>query len=177
MRGVFFTADTHFGHNNVIRTCGRPYADAAEMDEALIDNWNSVVGKKDTVYHLGDFSFLRPERTLEILKRLKGYKHLILGNHDARMKAHVRAAFDTVAYYKEISLGNVKTVMCHYPFMTWNKSHHGSYNLHGHSHGKRGDQGPVLRIDVGVDCWDYHPVSADEVIRTMTRRAEEACIE
>ena len=53
---IFFTADTHWGHRNIIRYCQRPFADVDEMNEALITNWNSTVGKDDIVFHLGDFA-------------------------------------------------------------------------------------------------------------------------
>ena len=67
---IYFTADTHFGHENVIRFCRRPYATAAEMDEALIDNWNSRVKGNDTVFILGDM-FFRSDNAEEILRCLK----------------------------------------------------------------------------------------------------------
>ena len=78
---IYFTADTHFGHYNVIRFCDRPFASAEEMDEAMIQNWNDRVTGNDTVYILGDM-FFRSTNAEEILKRLKGKKRLIVGNHD-----------------------------------------------------------------------------------------------
>ena len=78
---IYFTADTHFGHENVIRFCGRPYATDAEMDEALIENWNSRVKGNDTVFILGDLLF-RSDNAEEILRCLKGKKRLLIGNHD-----------------------------------------------------------------------------------------------
>ena len=76
---IYFTADTHFGHCNVIRFCDRPFASAEEMDEAMIQNWNDRVTGNDTVYILGDM-FFRSTNAEEILKRLKGKKRLIFGN-------------------------------------------------------------------------------------------------
>ena len=81
MANVFFTADSHFGHTNVIKFCARPFVSAEEMDEALIENWNARVKGCDTVFVLGDM-FYRCENVALILRRLKGKKHLILGNHD-----------------------------------------------------------------------------------------------
>ena len=78
---IYFTADTHFGHYNVIRFCDRPFASAEEMDEAMIQNWNDRVTGNDTVYILGDM-FFRSTNAEGILKRLKGKKRLIVGNHD-----------------------------------------------------------------------------------------------
>ncbi|MHB8321018.1 MAG: metallophosphoesterase [Acidithiobacillus sp.] len=79
---TFFTSDSHFGHDNIIRHCKRPFQDGAQMDRALMDAWNSVVSPGDVVYHLGDFS-LRPAAVIsDLLKKLHGIKHLIVGNHD-----------------------------------------------------------------------------------------------
>jgi len=83
---ILFTADTHFGHRNIIRHSNRPFENVHEMDEALIANWNKVIKQTDTVYHLGDIAVLRPERTREILDRLKGKNYLICGNHERSTK-------------------------------------------------------------------------------------------
>ena len=80
----FYISDTHFGHQNIIRYDNRPFSTADEMDEVLIDRWNDVVSDEDTVYVLGDFSWHREEKTLEILDSLSGRKVLIKGNHDTR---------------------------------------------------------------------------------------------
>lgn len=54
---VWFTADTHFGHRNILKHCDRPFGSVKEMDEALIAMWNAVVGLNDDVWHLGDFAY------------------------------------------------------------------------------------------------------------------------
>jgi len=79
----FFIADTHFGGENIIRYENRPFANAAEMDEKLIENWNRIVEKEDTVYVLGDFSdYADAKKEAEILGKLNGTKILVMGNHD-----------------------------------------------------------------------------------------------
>ena len=79
----FFIADTHFGGENIRRYENRPFESAEEMDEALIENWNRIVGEEDTVYVLGDFSdYMDEEKDREILARLHGTKILVMGNHD-----------------------------------------------------------------------------------------------
>ena len=78
----FFTSDLHFGHENVIPLCNRPFSSAEEMDEFLIEKWNKSVHRNDNVYLLGDVIFRSTKSPEYYLDRLKGEKHLIIGNHD-----------------------------------------------------------------------------------------------
>ena len=78
---IFFTADTHFGHTNILKLCNRPFDSIEEMNEAMISNWNDRVKGTDTVYIVGDM-FFRCEDAETVLKRLRGKKRLIVGNHD-----------------------------------------------------------------------------------------------
>jgi calcineurin-like phosphoesterase family protein len=77
---IWFTADTHFGHSNIIKHCSRPFADADEMDAALITTWNAVIQPKDIVWHLGDFAFRSAKNPGDYLKKLYGAKQLVVGN-------------------------------------------------------------------------------------------------
>ena len=79
----FFIADTHFGGENIRRYENRPFTTVLEMNEKLIENWNQIVTKEDTVYVLGDFSdYTDAEMDRKILNRLNGNKILVMGNHD-----------------------------------------------------------------------------------------------
>ena len=84
MPTVYFTADPHFGHANIIRYENRPFASVEEMDRELIRRWNETVTPEDTVYLLGDFSFYGKEKSAEILAALQGQIRLVMGNHDTR---------------------------------------------------------------------------------------------
>ena len=83
MGKTFFIADTHFGHDAIIRYENRPFANADEQDKILIENWNSVVTDEDEVFLVGDFSAYDKEKNTEIVNALKGHKILVMGNHDA----------------------------------------------------------------------------------------------
>ena len=81
---IFFTSDTHFGHEAIIKFCNRPFKDAHEMDEVMINNWNNKVGPDDLIFHLGDFAFGGSELWNSILPKLNGHKVLIISNHDRK---------------------------------------------------------------------------------------------
>lgn len=178
MNDLFFTSDTHFGHTNIIEYCDRPFANAEEMDDALVENWNNVVGPTDTVWVLGDFSFRNAADTRAIVQRLNGHKKLILGNHDKvihenRSTFCARGAFEEITELKMIhgpgQDRKQKIVLCHYPMRAWNQSHRGSWQLFGHMHGTPPDNlDNLLSIDVGVDSHEYTPVGYD-VIREIMR--------
>lgn len=164
----FFTSDQHFGHNGILSFMDRPYSGLDEMEDALIKAWNSTVEKGDDVYCLGDFSFYKKEEQVaNILRRLNGQKFLVAGNHDWGKKkwGHL---FTWVKDLASITYEEQHIVMCHYPLHTWNKSHYGSWMLHGHMHTKNPLQqllrDGIRRFDVGVDgAKQYRPWSFEEL--------------
>jgi calcineurin-like phosphoesterase family protein len=130
------------------------------MDEAMIKRWNTVVAPGDLVYHLGDFSF-GPQA--DYLPRLNGEKHLVLGNHDPkRMRGRDNAGWASVNEMLHIKAPDgTRLVLCHYAMRVWNRSHRAVIHLYGHSHGSLA--GDSQSCDVGVDCWDFVPVSLDAI--------------
>jgi calcineurin-like phosphoesterase family protein len=179
MSGAFFTADTHFGHRGVLSYSNRPFTTIEEHDSELVRRWNAVVGPHDDVFHLGDVSFVGKQRTEAILGALNGRIHLVLGNHDKPLRAPSRQdRFEWVKDYAEIKIGTVgqpqRIVLCHYPIESWNRRHHGAWHLHGHCHGSLPYAAHHRRIDVGVDCWSYAPVSFAELTRAMQVRGFKA---
>lgn len=174
---TFFVSDTHFGHQNAINMCHRPWMSADEMNDALVSIWNQRVPKGATVFLLGDVSFMSPERTVEVLKRLHGSIYLVLGNHDkvCRREAVARCFENSdeilhtpnrVFPIREVVVreepnkkqGEKGIVLSHFPIESWNGRHRGRWHLHGHSHGT---STPVPhRADVGVDTplSQYGPV-------------------
>ena len=163
---VMFTADTHFGHANILRFCKRPYRDAHHMTEALIENWNSVVDEDQTVFHLGDFAFKNSQtHTAVICQRLNGQIILIRGNHDKESSLNL---FDEVHDLAEVTVAKRHMVLCHYAMRVWPRSHHGSWHLHGHSHGSLPGREGYMELDIGVDSWDYTPVRFDQIADAMS---------
>jgi calcineurin-like phosphoesterase family protein len=174
---IWFTADTHFNHANVIKYSRRPFASLEEMTERLIANWNKYVQAGDTIYHLGDFALSwgrKSEKAIDdILRRLQGNKWLICGNHD-RDEVTRNRHWTKVVDYHEIRVATTdedkqRIVLCHYSMRVWNQSHRGAWMLHGHSHGNLADIGGKT-MDIGVDCHEYRPVSLNFLTETMRRR-------
>lgn len=170
MKTIWFTSDTHFSHNNIIRYCNRPFSNVEEMDKALINNWNNKVKQNDDVYHLGDIIFSRDKnKTYEFLKKLNGRKHIIWGNHDKHKSVVIESGFIDCGQLHEMVIplgGNneiQKVVLCHYPLASWNGAYHGVIHLHGHCHGTLPCDKTLLRMDVGVDCCGYSPVNYEDI--------------
>ncbi len=161
---IFFTADTHFNHANVIKYCNRPFASVQEMNEELVKRWNDTVSLTDEIYHLGDFALGSYNTTKDILDSLKGRIYLVKGNHDKQIYAE---RFEWVKDYYELKYQKQLIVLCHYAMRTWRNSHHGSWNLHGHSHGTLEILPNLRQHDVGIDVNDYRPISFDQVQEIM----------
>lgn len=147
------TSDLHYSHRNIIRYSPdtRKFKDIDDMNESLINEWNSKVGQDDTIYHLGDFAFAGKSVKREILDQLNGNKVFILGNHDGA--GEVLSDYGVIHYYLKkhfiVDSKNVKVIMFHYPIASWDSVHHGSILLHGHTHGMYKMPGRCL--DVGYD--------------------------
>jgi calcineurin-like phosphoesterase family protein len=168
MSNVYVISDHHFGHTNIIDFESRPFRDADEMTETMIEKWNAVVTKDDKVIHLGDFSFLNKDKTASIVSRLNGYKTLILGNHDrGRSRSWwLDAGFDEVSENPIVYNGFY--FLSHEP-MYMNK-HMPYVNVHGHIHGQKYEGKQY--INVSVELWDYTPISFEQ-IKAMVVPSEE----
>nr|DAR21908.1 MAG TPA: metallophosphatase domain protein [Caudoviricetes sp.] len=135
----YYIADLHLGHANAIRFDNRPFADADEMNEALIRNWNSVVTRQDTVYVLGDFIWAKESQWPSYFEKLNGGKVLIRGNHDPReFSQATKRYFQDIAPIKEITDNGKHVIMCHYPIPFHRADYdENCYMLHGHVHNTR----------------------------------------
>lgn len=193
----FYTADTHFGHKNVIEYASRPYDTIEEMNESLVESWNSCVSPDDTIYHLGDVAFMSKTKTKEICLRLNGHKILILGNHDLGRKDHfwLECGFEQVV---RLGYGRSHVIQdepfpifgCHYPLREVMTEYDDRDYLvphapearsvirqgqgiliHGHVHNSWKFR-PYM-LNVGVDVWNWRPVSHEELLDEYVRYQEE----
>ena len=167
---TYFTSDQHFGHFNIIRLSRRPFKTVEEMDETMVERWNAKVKDDDTVYVLGDL-FFRAATVEPILERLKGRKHLVLGNHDHSWTDRVNLAdhFESVQTLKEGTVDGRLVTMCHYPMLSYPQARRG-YMIYGHIHNNTGDDyWPLIMrrprmLNAGVDVNNFEPVTFDELL-------------
>lgn len=160
-RQVWFISDTHFGHAAIIRLCGRPFADAAEMDAAMIDFWNERVGPADLVYHLGDFA-MTPKDAERVRPQLNGTIRLLVGNHDSPIHLSGAGLFQKMYLFRVFPEDGF--VASHIPM-----ARHlcpAPFNLHGHIHNIAADiaLAEPHQVNLSVEMWDYRPVHRDEVL-------------
>jgi calcineurin-like phosphoesterase family protein len=147
------------------------------MNDMLIKTWNQTVSDDDEVYHLGDVSLTNQDKTMDIINRLNGKIYLIKGNHEKSimMKSYTRDKFEWIRDLTEVQVNGQLIVLCHYAMRVWNKSHHGTWHLYGHSHDSLEKEVWGRSMDVGVDSanrilGEYRPFSFDEISRILSKR-------
>lgn len=140
------------------------------MNEALIENHNSLVKPGDIYYHLGDFAFASEEFIRKTLKRMNGNKIFLAGNHDN--PSHFTGSVQQFRSDFIGKVGKLRVHMYHHPIESWNGAFYGTVHLHGHSHGST-DNSNKLRFDVGVDCFNMRPVNIEDLEKLVAKRTEE----
>ena len=177
----FFTADFHLGSERVLQTSSRPFSTVEEMDNALIDACNSICSEEDVLYHIGDLFCFGSDgdftgsqiRWPEVKKRFVPDILPLSGNHDENN------GVKTIASSLRLTLGRrFKCVLCHYPSYDPRSSESlipGDINICGHVHSfwphKRffiDKTRKILNINVGVDVWDYKPISEVTLVNYIT---------
>lgn len=165
MQNYFFTSDEHLGHFNVIKYNNRPWKSLAEMNQGLIDNFNSKVSNSsnNVTIHCGDFCWSRTyeDAYRNYIRHLNGKHVFLMGSHDTWLKGERHHEM------WEGRIGDQVVVACHYAMRVWPKSHYGSWMVYGHSHGNLPPFGKSF--DVGVDNNNYFPLSFDELCVIMSK--------
>jgi len=160
----FFTADEHYNHNKIIEYCNRPFKTIKEMNETLIANHNSIVGRNDTTIHIGDFCWCNNRLDADqFILRLNGNHVFLKGSHDHWLPDSAKYIWRKEIYGKFI-------MVCHYAMTIWERSHYNSWHLFGHSHGRH--QGVGKCFDIGVNCFNFYPVSFNEVAEIMRTKSD-----
>lgn len=158
----YFTADTHFGDDAIRRFFGRPFGSAEQMDQAMIDRFSDLK-PEDDLWIVGDFADCRDETRREnacrVFETLPGRKHLVRGNHDPDWVLR-ELGWTSVHDLVELEISGRLFVLCHYPMLVWNRVQDGAVHLFGHVHANWAGAGG--QVNVGVDLWDFRPVSSTE---------------
>lgn len=137
MSEIWLISDTHFGHNKNFIFGQRGFSTVEEMDTAIIERWNSVVSKNDTVYHLGDFIMEDLTTGLNKIRQLNGNIYLAIGNHDtdSRLREYARLSnISDIQLGYRIKDGKKFFLLSHYPQLTGNYDNSKTYSIHGHTH-------------------------------------------
>jgi calcineurin-like phosphoesterase family protein len=171
----WFTADCHFGHGNIIEYCKRPFADVKAMNNALIENWLLTVGKEDTVFHLGDFSFMSKQATDELVAHLPGKIIFLRGNHEGHPKTIIDSLiirYDghgiMLTHYPERATP-LMTTFCGHIHEKWVIQYHGIIPIYK-------DEKPKSKgfpiVNVGVDVWGFKPVDFETLNKFIKKESE-----
>lgn len=164
---IFVTSDTHFYHRNIITYDNLDFATVQDMNEEIINNWNEVVKPDDEVYHLGDAFFCSKDEAKEIMDRLNGHKHLIVGNHDRHgAQWFYDIGFETVSKHPIVMDGYVK--LSHYP-PEYTSISQPYYYIYGHIH----NSPDYLTINRRSACvcssrWEFRPVPYEALLESIS---------
>ena len=171
---IYFIADTHFNHKNILEYCNRPFADVEEMNKILVNNWNDTVKHDDIVYMLGDFCMGNKQEIKKFTEKLNGRKFLVMGNHDRyNMRAYMELGFEK-AYDKSVLFDNF-IILSHAPLFLPETMPYA--NIFGHVHNDEKFAGITKNsFCVSVERIEYKPISDDEIkkrIAQYSKKVEE----
>jgi len=161
----YITADFHFSHHNILKYCNRPFQNAPEMNQAMLERYNKLIKSDDVVFIAGDFAFY--DREIETLKKeLNGNKIFIIGNHDKKSK--IKSIINSVQVEYKGKMINI----VHNPGLA---NPNFKYNFCGHVHNMfkfkkvhHTDKESYI-VNVGVDVWDFQPVSFDKALSDLNK--------
>ena len=177
---VWFTSDLHFWHKNICKYCGRPYNTIEEMNQGIIDNWNSVVKDDDIVYLLGDIGFCGIEKLRPLIAQLKGHIRLVQGNHDSDKVANrliEEGLIEGVSTLCRITITGDEEcpdqdlTLCHFPMIDWHNKEKGAWMIHGHQHQLPDTPScSYAHWDVGLDKNQMKPISFEQLKINITKQ-------
>ena len=190
---IWFTSDSHYSHNNICAGISnwlvslmeedyqtqngdcRDFKTLTEMNDAIINGMNNYVKQEDIVFHIGDVAWGEKNVRQYMDRLICKNVYLILGNHDKDIDRNndLKSLFKGVYRILDVDLNGKSFTLCHFAMRVWNKSHHFSTHLYGHSHGKLLDLPNSLSMDVGVDTnKELRPYHYDEIIKIMNKKKE-----
>lgn len=186
---IFYIADIHFGDKSIFEKCSRPFNNLDEYEQEIRRRWNKKVNYDDDVYVLGDIAHESFISVADVFKKLKGHKHLLIGNHDENILLMIKQTnvFETINTIKLIEDKHRKVCVCHYPLLDWIEFNRGSFHVYGHIHNKTIAQGQAYAqikeyyrdkpaFNAGVDVIGFVPVTLDEMIELKEKHINDTYI-
>ena len=186
---IYYISDTHFRDQAIFDKCKRPFKSLDEMESTVISKWNNKVNDEDTIYVLGDIVKDDDVSAFQIFNKLKGHKHLIVGNHDHLILEEIRKSkiFESVKFIDLIMDNNRKVCICHYPLMDWMEFNREGILVYGHIHNKTPLNGYAYKMmkdyyanlpayNCGVDVCEFEPRTLDELIHLKEVNKDEPYI-
>ena len=186
---IYYVSDTHFKDQKIFDKCKRPFAFLDEMEDTIITKWNKKVEEDDIVYVLGDIGKDDDPSIIDIFNKLKGHKHLIVGNHDHDLLEDIKKSnvFESIKFIDLIMDGNYKVCVCHYPLMDWIEFNRDGLLVYGHIHNKTEKNGYAYKLmkdyyknlkayNAGVDVKDFEPRTLIELMKLKEVNKDEPYI-
>jgi len=174
---IYYISDTHFKDQAIFNKCKRPFKSLEELEQVVIYNWNNKINEDDIVYVLGDIGSADIS-SIDVFRKLKGHKHLIVGNHDHEILEAIKESnvFESIKFIDVIVDNNHKICICHYPLMDWMEFNREGYFVYGHVHNKTSLNGIAYKqikeyykdkpaYNCGIDVTGYTPVTLEEMIK------------
>lgn len=166
---IWFTSDFHLNHNKPFIYEARGFSSIEEHDEVIIENYNSLIKDDDQVYILGDcYMGSDHEKAIQYLKKLKGNKFLIYGNHDTDNKLTLFAKekiFQSIYFGNRLQTGKKIFLLSHYPQLVVNyEDKFPIYSIHGHNHSKEKFGSVYHCYNVCLDAHNCYPVNIDTIV-------------
>lgn len=168
---IYYISDLHFYHENILNLTNRKYNTIEEMNEDIINKWNSVVSSDDVVRILGDVAFPKSQedvaKVIKVIKKLNGNKTLIIGNHDYKLLKNEKfiKLFSSIENYLVTKDNGRKVILFHYPIEEWDGYYRDSIHLYGHVHNNDLELKKLKnRYNVSADVLGFTPRTLDEII-------------
>lgn len=167
MNEIWIISDTHFNHNKDFILKPRSFSTVEEMNEEIIERWNSIVQPNDTVYHLGDIALGEVDAAVPLIKRLNGKIKLAIGNHDTDARLKIYSTFsniEDIQFGYRIKKGKSNFLLTHYPQLTGNYDTSKTYSIHGHTHCLDiFTEGYDLMFNVSCEALACTPINIDNI--------------
>lgn len=175
---IYLTSDLHFGHDRQFIWKARGFNSVQEMNDVLVEKWNSIITDEDDIYVLGDI-MLGSVDNIDYISKLKGKIHIVLGNHDTFNRERLYSTLPNVVEIADVGIRlNYKKyhfVLTHYPMLTGNLDDKNKglkgriINLCGHSHtiDKYQDMDKSIIYHCECDAHNCYPILIDNIIQDL----------